>query len=138
MERWKKRAIYIKKTIKETRQFDYREPEELELELDNFDVDNSYPTSPSKGRNIVHLDFVYKQLLDGCKTTLSLTQCHREKLIDLPSILYLSCQKYSTVTMVKTSTWNLIENIHRMYTQDACIYDVNTKRSQDTCTKFLL
>ena len=49
----------------------------LEPEFDNFDVYDSYPTSPFKGRNIVDLNFVYKQLLDGCKackTTLSLTQ----------------------------------------------------------------
>ena len=32
-----------------------------------FDVDNSYPTLPFKDRRIVNLDFVYKQLLDGCK-----------------------------------------------------------------------
>ena len=53
-------------------------PEELESGFDNFDVDNSFLTSPFKGHNIVDLDFVYKQLLDGCKackTTLSLTQC---------------------------------------------------------------
>ena len=29
-------------------------------DFDNFDVDNSYPTSRFKGRNIVGLDFVYK------------------------------------------------------------------------------
>ena len=57
-------------------QSDNKKPEELELEFDHFDLDNSYPTSPFKGRNIVDLDFVYKQLLDGhkaCKATLSLT-----------------------------------------------------------------
>ena len=46
------------------------------LEFDHFDVDNSYPTSSFKDRNIMELDFVYKQLLDehkACKTTLSLT-----------------------------------------------------------------
>ena len=55
------------------------------------------------------LDFVYKQLLDehkACKTTLSFTQYQRERLIGLTSIL----QNYSTVTIVKTS-----------------IYDVNTE-----------
>ena len=36
-------------------------------EFDNFDVDNLYPTSPFKGCNIVDLDFMYEQLLDGCK-----------------------------------------------------------------------
>ena len=73
MERWKNDGF--KKTIKERRQFDNKKPEELESEFDNFDVDNSYPTLPIKGRNIVNLGFVYKQLLDGCKackTTLSL------------------------------------------------------------------
>ena len=103
----------FKRTIKELSQFDHRKPEELESEFDHFDADNSYPTSPSKGRNIVHLDFVYKQLLDGhkaCKTTLPFTQYQREILIGLASILYLSWQNYSTVAMVKAS-----------------IYDVNTK-----------
>ena len=60
-----------------------------------------YPTSPFKGHNIVDLDSVYKQLLDGhkaCKATLSLTQYQRERLIGPPSILYLSLQNYSTVT----------------------------------------
>ena len=51
---------------------------ELESEFDHFAIDaaNSYPTSPFKGRNIVDLDFMYKQLFDGhkpCNTTLSLT-----------------------------------------------------------------
>ena len=70
------KTIDLKRTIKERRQFDNRKPEQLESEFDNFGADNSYPTSPFKGRNIVNLDFVYKQLLDGgkaCKTTLSLT-----------------------------------------------------------------
>ena len=70
------------------------------------------------------LDFVCKQLLDGhkpCKTTLSLTQCQRERLIGLTSILHLSLQNCSTVTMVKTS-----------------IYDVNAKCAADTYTKLLL
>ena len=99
-------------------------PEELEPEFDHFDIDNSYPTSPFKDGNIVDLDFVHKQLLDGhkaCKTTLSLTQYQRERLIGLTSILYLNLQNCSTVTMVETS-----------------IYDVNTKRAADRYTKFLL
>ena len=53
-----------------------KKPEELESEFDHFDVDNSYSTSHFKSRNIMDLDFVYKQLLDGhkvCKTKLSLT-----------------------------------------------------------------
>ena len=111
----------LKRTIKELSQFDNKKPEELESE---FDVDNSYPTSLFKGRNIVDLDFVYKQLHDGhkaCKTTLSLTQYQREKLIGLKSISYLSLQNCSTVMMVKTS-----------------IYDVNTKCTADMYTKFLL
>ena len=49
----------FKRTIKEKRQFDDKKPEELESQFDNFDVDNSYPTSPFKGRNIVDLDFMY-------------------------------------------------------------------------------
>ena len=70
------------------------------------------------------LDFVYKQLLDGheaCNTTLSFTQYQRERLIGLTSILYLSLQNCSTVTMVKTS-----------------IYDVNAKCAADTFSKLLL
>ena len=74
MERCKKGRF--KRTIKELSQFGNTKPEELESEFDHFDVDKSYPTSPSEGPNIVDLDFVYKQLPDGhkaCKTTLSLT-----------------------------------------------------------------
>ena len=70
MERWKKGRF--KRTIKELSQFDNKKPEELESEFDHFDLDNSYPSSPFKGRNIVDLDFVYKQFPDGhkaCKTT---------------------------------------------------------------------
>ena len=73
----------FKRTIKERRQSDNKKPEKLESEFDTFDVDNSYPTSPSKSSNTVDLDFTYKQLLDRCKaysTTLSLTQCQREGL----------------------------------------------------------
>ena len=57
-------------------QFNNKKPEESESEFDHFDLDSSYPASPFKGRNIVDLDYVYKQLLDGhkaCKTTSSLT-----------------------------------------------------------------
>ena len=74
MESWRKGRF--KRTIKELSQFDNKKPEELELEFDHFDVDNSYPTSPFKGPDILDLDFLYKQLLDGhkaCKTTLSVT-----------------------------------------------------------------
>ena len=74
MERWKKGRF--KRTIKELSQFDNKKPGELESEFDHFDLNNSCPSSSFKGRNMVDLDFVYKQLLDGhkaCKTTLSLT-----------------------------------------------------------------
>ena len=64
MERWRKGRL--KRTIKELSQFDNKKPEELESEFVHFD--NSYPSSPFKGRNIVDLDFVYKQSLDGHKT----------------------------------------------------------------------
>ena len=114
----------LERTIKELSQFDNKKPEEFESEFDHFDAANSYPTSPFKGRIIVDLDFMYKQLLDGhkpCNTTLSLTQYRRERLVGLTSILYLSMQNCSTVTMVKTS-----------------IYDVNAKFAADTYTKFLL
>ena len=95
-----------------------------ELEFDHFDAANSYSTSPFKGRNIVDLDLVYKQLLDWHKpynTTLSLTQYQEERLIGLTNILYLSLQNYSTVTMVKTN-----------------IYDVDAKCAADTYSKSLL
>ena len=74
MEGWEKGQF--RRTIKELSQFDNIKPEELESEFDHFDLDNSYSGSPFKGPNIMDLDFVYKQLLDGhkaCKTTLSLT-----------------------------------------------------------------
>ena len=119
----KKNGLF-KRTIKELSQLDNKKPEEPESEFDHFDPDNSYPTSPFKGGNIVDLDFLYRQLLDrhkACKTTLFLTQYQRERLIGLTSILYLSFQKCSTVTMVKTS-----------------IYDVNAKCAADTYSKFLL
>ena len=85
----------LKRTIKQISQFDNKKPEELESEFDHFDAANSYPTSPFKGPNIVDLDFVYKQLLEGhkpCNTTLSLTQYQRQGLKGLTSILYLSLQ----------------------------------------------
>ena len=90
MEGWKNGRL--ESTIKELSQFENKKPEELESEFDNFDAANSYQTSPFKGRNIVDLDFVYKQLLHGykpCNTILSLTQYQRERLIGLTSILYL-------------------------------------------------
>ena len=62
MERWKKRRF--KRTIKELSQLDKEKPGELESEFENLDADCSYPTSPFKDRNIVDLDFVYKQLLE--------------------------------------------------------------------------
>ena len=122
MERWKNSRF--KRTIKELSKFDNKKPEELESESDHFDADKSYPTSPFKGCNILDLDFVYKQLLDrheDCKTTLSLTKYQRERVIGLTSILYLSLQNCSAVTMVKAS-----------------MYDVNTKCAADTYAKFLL
>ena len=67
---------------------------------------------------------LYKQLLDRhkpCNTTLSLAQYQRERLIGFTSILYLSLQNYSTVTMVKTS-----------------IYDVNANCAADKYSTFLL
>ena len=42
MERWKKGRF--KRTIKELSQFNNKKPEELELEFDHFDLDNSYPS----------------------------------------------------------------------------------------------
>ena len=54
----------LKRIINELSQFDNKKPEELESEFDHFDAASTYPTSPFKGRHIVDLDFVYKQLLD--------------------------------------------------------------------------
>ena len=57
---------------------------------------------------------MYKQLLDGheaSKTTLSLTDYQRERLVGLRSILYLNLQNCSTVTMVKTSIHNLTNSL---------------------------
>ena len=51
MERWRKGRF--KRTTKELSQFDDKEPEELESEFDHYDMDNSYPTSLFKSRNIV-------------------------------------------------------------------------------------
>ena len=107
MERWRKGRF--ERTIKELSQFDNKKQEELETEFDYFDVDNSYPTSPFKGCNIV-----YKELLDwhkACKTPLFLTQYQRERLIGLTSIVYLSLQNCSTVTMVKTSIMLSVQQI---------------------------
>ena len=114
----------LKIIIKELRQLDNKKPEDLESEFGHFEAANSYPTSPFKYFNIVDLDFMYKQLLDGhklCNTTLSLTQYQRERMKSLRSILYFSLQNCSTVTRVKTS-----------------IYDVNAKCAADMYTKFLL
>ena len=62
------KTMDLKTIIKELSQFGDKKPEELESKFDYFDAVNSYPTSPFKRRNIVDLDFVYKQLLDGHKT----------------------------------------------------------------------
>ena len=121
MERWKNGQF--RRTIQELSQFDNKKPEELELEFDHFDVDNSCPTSPFKGRNIVDLDFVNKQSLNGhkaCKTTLPLTQYQRERLIGLTSILYLSLQNCGTVTMVKTSIYDVNTKWQQIHIRSAC------------------
>ena len=47
----------FKRTLKELSQFDNKKPEELESEFDHFDLDNSYPSSHFKGRNMVDLRF---------------------------------------------------------------------------------
>ena len=62
----------LKRTIKRLSQSDDKKPEQFGPEFDHFNLDNSYPTSPSKGRNIMDLDFVHKQLLEehkACQTT---------------------------------------------------------------------
>ena len=65
MERWRKGRF--KRTIKELSQFDNKKPGELASEFDHFDVDDSYPTSPFNGCNIVDLDFVYHGLFTNGK-----------------------------------------------------------------------
>ena len=93
------KTVDFERTIKELSQFDNKKPEELESEFDHFDAANSYPTSPFKGCNIVDLDFMYKQLLDGhkpCNTTLSLTQYQRERLISLRAWLNGNAMFYKT------------------------------------------
>ena len=61
MEGWKNGQF--ERNIKELSQFDNEKSEELDSEFDHFDAASTSPTSPFKGRNIVDLDFVYKQLL---------------------------------------------------------------------------
>ena len=56
IERWKKGRF--KRTIKELSQFDNKKPENFQSEFDHFHLDNSYPSSPLKGPNIVDLDVV--------------------------------------------------------------------------------
>ena len=104
------KTVDLKDPSRNLSQFDNKKPEELQSEFDHFDAANSYPPSPFKGRNIVDLDFVYKQSLDGhkpCNTTISLTQYRKERLIGLTSILYLSLQNCSTATMLKTSIYDV-------------------------------
>ena len=109
--------------MKERRYSDRKNAEKLDLKFENLDVNNSNPISPFKGCNIVDLGFVCQQLVEGCKTcktTLFLTRGQRERVIDLASNLYLSCQNCNTV---KTSTWHVNENTKDG--RNACIYDVN-------------
>ena len=80
--------------MKERRYSDRKNAEKLDSKFDNLDVNNLNPVSPFKGCNIVDLGFACLQLVEGCKackTTLSLTQCQREKVIGLVNVLYLSC-----------------------------------------------
>ena len=110
--------------MKERRYSDRKNAEKLDSKFENLDVNNSNSISPFKGCNIVDLGLVCQQLVEGCKackTTLSLTQCQRERVIGLASILYLSCQNCNTV---ETSTWHVNENTKDG--RNACIYDVNT------------
>ena len=87
--------------MKERRYSDRKTAEKLDSKFENSDVNNSNPISPFKGCNIVDLGFVCLQLVEGgkaCKTTLSLTQCQRERVIGLANILYLSCQNCNTAS----------------------------------------
>ena len=113
----------LERTIKELSQFDNKRTKELESEFDHFDAAYSYPTPLFKDCNIVDLDFVYKQLLDGhkpCNTTLSLTQYQRERLIGLTSILYLSMLNYSTVTMIKSSIYEVMLSVQQIPIRSSC------------------
>ena len=121
-EKWKNRRF--ERTIKELSQFDDEKPEELGRSLIILIriIRIQLRLSRTEHRGIRFR--VYKQLPDGyeaCKTTLSLIQLQRDRLIGLASILYLSLQNCSAVTMVKSS-----------------IYDDNTKCAADTYAKFLL
>ena len=79
MEGWKNGRL--KRTIRELSQSDNKKPEELESEFDHFDAANSYPTSPFKGPiNVVDLDFVYKQSLDGHKPCIILDTISKRKI----------------------------------------------------------
>ena len=70
MMRWKNGKF--KRTVKERRQSDHKKTEKLESKFENLDVNNSYPISPFKGRNIVDLGFVCQQSVVRVKTFLSL------------------------------------------------------------------
>ena len=60
MRRWKNG---FKRTVKERRQSDHkRQREKLESKFENLDVNNSYPISPFKDRNIFDLGFLCQQL----------------------------------------------------------------------------
>ena len=85
--------------MKERRYSDRKNAEKLDSKFENLDVNNSNPISSFKGSNIVDLGFVCLQLVEGCKackTTLSLTQRQRERVIGLANILYLNCQNCNT------------------------------------------
>ena len=122
MEGWKNGRL--KRTIKELSQFDNKSQRSLSRSLTILMRLIRIQLRLSRAVLLVDLDFMYKQLLDvhkPCNTTLSLTQYQRERLISFTSILCLSLQNYNTVTMIKTS-----------------IYDVNVKCAVDTYSKFLL
>ena len=122
MKQWKNAKF--KRTVKERRYSDRKNADNLDSKFENLDVNNSDSISPFKGCNIVDLGFVCQQLVEGCKackTTLYLTQCQRERVIGLASILCLSCQNCNTVTIVKTSTWHVNENTKDG--RNTCIYD---------------
>ena len=69
MRRWKNG---FERTGKERRQSDHKKTEKLESKSENLDVNNSFPISPFKGRNIVDLGFLCQQLVERFRTFLLL------------------------------------------------------------------
>ena len=112
----------LESSTNELSQFDDKKPEELDSEFDHFDAANSYPTSPFKGRNIMDLDFMYKQLLDRHKP------CNITFILDT-----ISKRKID-----KSYKHFIPQFAELQYYCQTSIYDVNVKCAAYTYSKFLL